>query len=72
MPAAWLSMLLYLAMAFWAVVGWAFKARMGGVLARAIAPTGALFTLLALVTGSLWGQPTWGTWWVWDARSRPS
>ena len=67
-PAAWLSMLLYLAMAFWAVVGWAFKARMGGVLARAIAPTGALFTLLALVTGSLWGQPTWGTWWVWDAR----
>ena len=38
------------------------------MLARAIAPTGALFTLLALVTGSLWGQPTWGTWWVWDAR----
>ncbi|RVT88723.1 heme ABC transporter permease CcmC [Inhella crocodyli] len=67
-PAAWLSMLLYLAMAFWAVIGWAFKARLASLLARAIAPTGALFTVLALVTGALWGQPTWGTWWVWDAR----
>ena len=67
-PAAWLSMLLYLAMAFWAAIGWAFKARMASMLARAIAPTGALFTVLALVTGALWGQPTWGTWWVWDAR----
>ena len=61
-------MLLYLAMAFWAAVGWAFKARMASMLARAIAPTGALMTALALVTGALWGQPTWGTWWVWDAR----
>jgi heme exporter protein C len=67
-PAAWLSMLLYVVMAFWAAIGWAFKARMASMLARAIAPTGALFTLLALVTGALWGQPTWGTWWVWDAR----
>ena len=67
-PAAWLSMLLYLTMAFWAAIGWAFNARMASVLARAIAPTGAMFTGLALVTGALWGQPTWGTWWVWDAR----
>jgi heme exporter protein C len=67
-PAAWLSMLLYLAMAFWAAIGWAFNARMASVLARAIAPTGAMFTALALITGALWGQPTWGTWWVWDAR----
>lgn len=67
-PAAWLSMVLYLAMAFWAVLGWAWKVRMAAILARAIAPTGALFTVLALVTGSLWGKPTWGTWWVWDAR----
>jgi len=67
-PAAWLSMVLYVAMAFWAGIGWAFKARMASMLARAIAPTGALFTVLALVTGALWGQPTWGTWWVWDAR----
>ena len=67
-PAAWMSMLLYLAMAFWAVIGWAFNARLAAMLARAIAPTGALFTVLALVSGALWGQPTWGTWWVWDAR----
>ncbi|MBL8289460.1 MAG: cytochrome c biogenesis protein CcsA [Rubrivivax sp.] len=67
-PAAWLSMLLYLTMAFWAAIGWAFNARMASVLARAIAPTGAMFTGLALLTGALWGQPTWGTWWVWDAR----
>jgi heme exporter protein C len=67
-PTAWVSMVLYLAMAFWAAIGWAFNARMGSMLARAIAPTGALFTFMALWTGALWGKPTWGTWWVWDAR----
>ncbi len=67
-PAAWMSMLLYLVMAFWAAIGWAFKARMASMLARAIAPTGAMFTFLTLWTGALWGKPTWGTWWVWDAR----
>jgi heme exporter protein C len=67
-PAAWMSMVLYLAMAFWAAIGWAFNARMASMLARAIAPTGAMFTFLALWTGSFWGKPTWGTWWVWDAR----
>lgn len=67
-PAAWMSMLLYLVMAFWAVVGWAFNARLASMIARAIAPTGAMFTFLALWTGALWGKPTWGTWWVWDAR----
>ena len=67
-PAAWMSMLLYLVMAFWAAVGWAFKARLASMLARAIAPTGAMFTVLALWSGALWGRPTWGTWWVWDAR----
>jgi heme exporter protein C len=67
-PAAWMSMLLYLVMAFWAAIGWAFNARMASMLARAIAPTGAMFTFLALWTGSLWGKPTWGTYWVWDAR----
>ena len=67
-PAAWLSMLLYLAMAFWAAIGWAFNARLASMLARAIAPTGAMFTFVALWTGALWGKPTWGTWWVWDAR----
>jgi heme exporter protein C len=67
-PAAWMSMILYLAMAFWAAVGWMFNARMASVLARALAPTGAMFTFLALWTGAFWGKPTWGTWWAWDAR----
>ena len=67
-PAAWMSMLLYLVMAFWAGVGWAFNARLASMVARSIAPTGAMFTFLALWTGALWGRPTWGTYWVWDAR----
>jgi heme exporter protein C len=66
--AAWMSMILYLAMAFWAAMGWMFNARMASSLARAVAPTGALFTFIALWTGAFWGRPTWGTWWVWDAR----
>ncbi|HEX3142140.1 MAG TPA: heme ABC transporter permease CcmC, partial [Rhizobacter sp.] len=67
-PAAWMSMVLYLVMAFWAGIGWAFKTRLASMVARAIAPTGAMFTFIALWTGSFWGKPTWGTWWVWDAR----
>jgi heme exporter protein C len=67
-PAAWMSMVLYLVMAFWAVIGWSFNARLAFMVARAIAPTGAMFTFLALWTGAFWGKPTWGTWWVWDAR----
>lgn len=67
-PAAWMSMVLYLAMAFWAAIGWAFKARLASMVARALAPTGAAFTFLALWTGAFWGRPTWGAWWVWDAR----
>ncbi|MBI5925958.1 MAG: cytochrome c biogenesis protein CcsA [Aquabacterium sp.] len=67
-PAAWMSMVLYMAMAFWAATGWAFKVRLASMLARAIAPTGALFTFIALWTGAFWGKPTWGAWWVWDAR----
>ena len=60
-PAAWMSMVLYLAMAFWAAMGWMFNARMASMLARALAPTGAMFTFLALWTGAFWGKPTWGT-----------
>jgi heme exporter protein C len=67
-PAAWMSMVLYLAMAFWAAIGWAFNARLAFMVARALAPTGAAFTFLALWTGAFWGKPTWGAWWVWDAR----
>jgi heme exporter protein C len=67
-PAAWMSMFIYLVMAFWAALGLAFRTRLSGMMASALAPTGALFTFLALWTGALWGKPTWGTWWVWDAR----
>jgi heme exporter protein C len=59
---------LYLVMAGWAAVGWAFNARLASMVARALAPTGAMFTFIALWTGAFWGKPTWGAWWVWDAR----
>jgi heme exporter protein C len=67
-PAAWMSMFIYVVMAFWAAVGLAFNTRLSSMMATALAPTGALMTFVALWTGSLWGKPTWGTWWVWDAR----
>lgn len=67
-PVSWMSMVLYVAMAFWAAIGLIFNARLASMLAQAIAPTGALMTFLSLWTGALWGKPTWGTWWVWDAR----
>jgi len=67
-PAAWMSMVIYVVMAFWAGIGLVLNARLASMLALALAPTGALMTFIALWTGSLWGKPTWGTWWVWDAR----
>ena len=67
-PASWLSMFLYVIMAFWAGVGVSLNTRLAGMVASAIAPTGAMFAFLSLWTGSLWGKPMWGTWWVWDAR----
>lgn len=67
-PAAWMSMFLYLLMAAYAGLGLVFNTRLSSMMARAIAPTGAMFTFLALWTGSMWGRPMWGTYWVWDAR----
>ena len=67
-PAAWMSMFLYVVMAIWAGIGMGLNARLSFMMAQAIAPTGALFTFLALLTGAMWGKPTWGAWWVWDAR----
>jgi len=67
-PSAWLSMFLYLVMAFWAAIGLAWHTRLSSMMALAIAPTGALMTFIALWTGALWGKPMWGAWWVWDAR----
>jgi heme exporter protein C len=67
-PAAWMSMWLYLVMAAYAALGLIFNTRLSAMMARAIAPTGAMFTFLALWTGALWGRPMWGAYWVWDAR----
>jgi heme exporter protein C len=67
-PASWMSMCIYCAMAFWAAVGLTFNTRLSSMLATALAPTGAMFAFLSLVTGALWGKPMWGAWWVWDAR----
>jgi heme exporter protein C len=67
-PASWMSMVIFVAMAFWSAIGLAFNARLAFMLARALAPTGALMCFLALWTGALWGKPTWGAWWVWGAR----
>lgn len=67
-PAAWMAMMLYVVMAAYAGIGWAFNARLASMMATSLSTTGAMFTFLSLVTGALWGQPSWGTWWVWDAR----
>ena len=67
-PAAWMSMFLYLVMAFWSGMGLAFNTRLSSMMASAIAPTGAMMTFVAVWTGSRWGKPRWGAWWVWDAR----
>jgi heme exporter protein C len=67
-PAAWMGMFLYVLMAVYAGIGWAFNARLASMMATAISTTGAIFTFISLVTGSLWGRPAWGVWWVWDAR----
>jgi len=67
-PASWMSMVIYVAMAFWAWLGLGFKTRVSGMMTQALAPTGALFCFLSLWTGALWGKPMWGAWWVWDAR----
>ena len=67
-PAAWMALFCYLCLAGAAGVGLVWKHPLADLAAKATAPVGAAFTFLALVTGSLWGKPMWGTWWVWDAR----
>ncbi len=67
-PAAWLGSGGYLALAVASLTALVWRHPLAGVAARAIAPAGALFTAICLVSGSLWGKPTWGTYWVWDAR----
>ena len=67
-PAAWMSMFVYVVMAACSAVALIWRIKVAEMMASASAPIGASFTFLALVTGSLWGKPMWGTWWVWDAR----
>jgi heme exporter protein C len=67
-PASWMSMFVYLVMAGWAGIGLVLNTRLSAMMAQALAPTGAMFAFLSLWTGALWGRPTWGTYWVWDAR----
>ena len=67
-PASWMSMFIYLVMAFWSVLGLTFNTRVSAMMTQALAPTGAMFAFISLWTGAFWGKPMWGTWWVWDAR----
>ncbi len=67
-PSAWMSMFIYTAIAISSLLGLIYGHLVAYIFAKAVAPIGAFFTLITLVTGSLWGKPMWGTWWVWDAR----
>tara|TARA_B100000579_G_C22652276_1_gene766827 strand:- start:228 stop:923 length:696 start_codon:yes stop_codon:yes gene_type:complete len=67
-PSAWLALLTYAVMTFFSIIGLAFKIPFSFIINKAVAPIGAVFTLLCLISGSMWGKPMWGTWWVWDAR----
>ena len=67
-PAAWMAMFIYLVMAMYGVLALSFNTRLSAMMMEALAPTGAMFTVIALWTGALWGKPTWGTYWAWDAR----
>ena len=67
-PAAWISLGIFSAITFLSIVGYIFKIRKFFLIAKSLAPSGLVFNIIALVTGSIWGKPTWGTWWAWDAR----
>jgi len=67
-PAAWISLCIFSAITFLSLSGYIFKNRNFFLIAKSLAPSGLVFNIIALVTGSIWGKPTWGTWWAWDAR----
>ena len=67
-PSAWIGLASYSVMAFLSIINFIFNIKNIRIINKCIAPIGLLFTCLAIITGSLWGQPTWGTWWAWDAR----
>ena len=67
-PSAWLSLMTYLIMTIYSIIALSFRMPFGFIVNTAVAPIGAIFTLICIISGSLWGKPMWGTWWVWDAR----
>ena len=67
-PAAWISLGIFSAITFLSLIGYIFKIRNFFLISKSLAPSGFVFNVIALVTGSIWGKPTWGTWWAWDAR----
>ena len=67
-PSAWIGLASFTSIALLSIANFLFKIKNIKLITKSIAPIGLMFTCLAIVTGSLWGQPTWGTWWVWDAR----
>ena len=67
-PAAWIGLATFTSLALLSILSFVFKIKNLILITKSMAPIGLMFTCLAIITGSLWGQPTWGTWWVWDAR----
>ena len=67
-PSAWIGLAFIYDYSFLSILSFIFKIKNFNLITKSIVPIGFLFTCLAIITGSLWGQPTWGTWWVWDAR----
>jgi heme exporter protein C len=67
-PAAWISLGIFSSMTFLSIIGFIFKNKNFFLISKSLAPSGFVFNIIALVTGAIWGKPTWGTWWAWDAR----
>ena len=67
-PAAWISLGIFSSITFLSITGFIFKNKNFFLIAKSLAPSGFVFNIIALVTGAIWGKPTWGTWWAWDAR----
>ena len=67
-PAAWITLGIFSSITILSVIGYIFKIRNFFLISKSLAPSGLVFNIVALVTGSIWGKPTWGTWWAWDAR----
>ena len=67
-PAAWISLGIFSTITILSIVGYIFKIKNFFLISKSLAPSGFVFNVIALVTGSIWGKPTWGTWWAWDAR----